>query len=359
MVSVQPIHLIQYLSLKRSKTPHNLKCLFYLSWEDALWDLLLKKRVKKCSTILVPNFYCVDVENNIISHGYKVNHYPVNKDFSVNSKLFKSKIKSVNPAIIVILHSVGITNNLLKNPEWIKELPPETIVIEDCAHRLVNPQNIKIIRKNYFIIDSLRKVVPLQGSRVFGLKEDLNFDTETNLKTLIYSSKVTALWLLMLIFWNLSQISYSTRLSLYFGVIAEKLMLLGYDVIGDSPRAASGSRFFAFLTDHLNYDKIYKVKDTQAKLYEKNLTPAVQSKNLYNGDSRKELRHYPVILPIKSAGKILNYLRSRGLIVRFELDDSPWSQKQKVIYLPLGLHINEKKQLNICNLVNKSFKNIS
>lgn len=353
MVSVQPVFLAKYLTFRKTRVPRHLKYLFYLSWEDALWDLLAKKNVKKGSFILLPDFYCSDVEKNIKMHGYKVAHYPVKRNFLVNPKLFISKVKTTNPAVVVILHSVGITNNLLKNRDWMKVVPSKTIIIEDCAHRLVNPKDVKIWRKNYFVIDSLRKVIPIQGSRLFGKAHDIDFKAPENLRTLLYTTKVTVTWFLMQISWNLAQILRSRR----FAFIAEKWMLAGYDIIGDSLSPGSGGKIFSFLVNYVDYDKVGRIKAHQVRFYDRNLSPIIRQKIPHEKKELGLLRHFPIIIPLKIADKILLELRKEGLMVRFELNDSGWSKKQKVIYLPLGLHINERKQMEICNLVINSFKN--
>ena len=47
MISMKPIFLWKYLKLKKNTLPDNIRRLFYLSWEDALWDILEKKNIKK------------------------------------------------------------------------------------------------------------------------------------------------------------------------------------------------------------------------------------------------------------------------------------------------------------------------
>jgi len=82
---------------------------------------------------------------------------------------------------------------LIDGKLWLKNVKPETILIEDSVHQLVNPEEIKFIKKNHFIIDSLRKVIPLQGSNLFGNIKDIDFSESQIFQSFRYSLKVTYL----------------------------------------------------------------------------------------------------------------------------------------------------------------------
>lgn len=335
MLSPQPIQPVKYLGLKRNKVPASLKRLFYLSFEDALWDILEKKRVPAGSVILLPDFYCTDVEVNIKNHGYKVAHYKMNSDLSADFSDFENKLKSKNPAVVIILHPDGITSNLMQKRNWMKGIPDETILIEDCVHRIIDPQKIEIYRKNHFLINSLRKVVPLPGSSLYGRKEDLLFSSPPLRQSLFYSLKVHFLWSLMLIFWSSGQFDF-----------AEKLMLKGYDIIGDSFEPAKGFFIFERLEVYLDIGKIKKIKTGQVKVYEENLNLPV----IFPVADRGQLRGYPIILRNEISDGFLKNIRSKGLKLRFELEDCEWSQKQKIIYLPLGPYITNSELTKVAQI---------
>lgn len=341
MISVQPIKLVSYIGLKRNKTPKVLRRLFYLSWEDALWDLLDKKRIPKKSYILLPDFWCEDVVINIKNHGYRVIYYSVSKDLIVSENKFLEKINKYSPQVIVVFHPIGIKSNLLKDRRWIDTLPDGVLLIEDSVHRIVNPNNIKIFRKNHFVIDSLRKVVPLQGSNIYGRVEDLDYSSPHLFQSFSYSLKVHAFWFLMIVLWNLG-----------LNNLAEKYMKRGYDLIGDSKIPASGLFIFKFLFEFINYDKIYKIKRKQIEIYNKYLKSDARFEKI----DWSEMRGYPIIHHNEIADRVLKYLRSQNLTVRFELSDSLWSQAQKIIYLPLGPYLRDVEIKDIATLVLKSFE---
>lgn len=343
MISPQPISLVKYLGKKRSITPPHIKRLFYLSFEDAFWDILSKKHVAKNSRILIPNFYCKDVETNIKAHGYKISHYSINCNLKVNILEFKKKILDVKPSVVIIFHPVGITSNLILNRNWIKQLDPNVILIEDCVHKTLDPKGIHIYKKNHFLINSLRKVVPLQGTSLYGRIKDLDFDSPPYYQSLFYSLKVNILWCIMVLFWKTGKL-----------IDAEKFMLKGYDLIGDKILPAKGSILFKHLENFIDYAKIKKIKIKQSKIYQNNLgqikSPPISTFDFGN------LRGWPIILPINKADRILKRIRDQKLLLRFELNDCDWSKNQKIIYLPLGPYLKSKDIRKISTIVKNAWQ---
>jgi hypothetical protein len=321
-----------------------IKRLFYLSWEDALWDLLIHKKVPKNSTVLTPEFFCVDVENNIRKHGYKVANYPVNGDLTVNQKIFLKCVHKYKPAVVVILHANGITNNLIVNPVWLNKLSIDTILIEDCVHRIIDPSKIRLLRKNHFMIDSLRKVLPLQGSNIWGSGDDLNYPLPPIWQSYKYGLTVTLLWAEMSFYWLLSLLNHR------FGFKAEKTMEKGYDLIGDSLLPARGWIIFRFLFDHIDQAWIRQIKRSQIMIYEKLL--GKNFKTPYLATDRNEIRGWPLIFDdFHLANIILLNLRSAGNVVYFSLEGCKWTNKHKLLCLPLGPQVRSRDIIDICQII--------
>jgi len=340
MISTQPIFSIKYFQFRKNRIPKDIKCLFYLSWEDSLWDILNKKNIKKGSMVLVPDFYCGDVEANIIKHGYRIAHYKINSNLNADLNSFVYSISKYIPEVIIIFHPVGIKSNLLDRPNWLIKITGNSILIEDAVHRALDAKDFSIIKKNHFIVDSLRKVVPIQGSRVYGRGKDLNFNVPGIFQSFNYSLKVNFLWFLMTLAWTLN-----------FQKIAEKLMIKGYSLIGDSVLPARGSTLARFFSERLNITAIQNIKRRQVNYYEDNLKNIIYKKLKISDKDKKHLRGHPLILPIGRANKILKCLRNNGFLIRFELNDSAWSKKQKVIYLPLGVCMSNKQQIKVCRII--------
>jgi hypothetical protein len=344
MVSPQPILSYKYFQYKKNKLPKGIKCLFYLSWEDALWDLLLKKNIKKNSNILVPSFYCDDVEGNIKSHGYKVVYYITNSNLTTDKKSFQIAIKKYKPSVVIVFNPAGIKNNLFENTKWLSKITNKSVLIEDSVHRIIKPTEIKIIKRNHFVIDSLRKVVPLQGARIFGRSEDLNYKEPPIYQSAFYALGVNVLWLLMQVFLTLGMYK-----------LAEKMMIIDYKLIGNSKLAARGLILNRFLSERLNISKIERSKVNQTDYYEKELNKILPIRLKIPLKDKKHLRGFPIILPIAKSQNILDYLRNKGLLLRFELNNSTWAKKQNIIFLPLGIHMTEKQQDQVCDLVKNAF----
>jgi hypothetical protein len=137
-------------------------------------------------------------------------------------------------------------------------------------------------------------------------------------------------------------------------ILAEKIMLVGYELIGDSKLSAKGSFLGSFLSNRISIRNIENIKKVQVGYYEKKLRRYLPIKLSILDEDKKHIRGYPVILSNSNSLDILNYLRNEGLLVRFELNGSRWSDKQKIIYLPLGLQMTVKQQDEVCHLVKEA-----
>lgn len=346
-----PHQLWKYLTFKNTlQLPAYLSVRYYLSWEDALWHLI-EVRGLKGKTIAVPEFYCGDVMQNMRDHGLHVITYTDSSTDPVKPSDARPKSTAYTfPAtdIIVIFHPVGIHNTLM---EHIEVLDPSVWVIEDCVHQIIDPSKVKIMRKRHLMIDSWRKVIPLQGSMLIGHDDDLPMSPPVT-RPWLYELQVITLWLLMQI------VALGG-----WGRGAQRVMKWGYDIIGDSPAPGCLPRIFSWIRSHVDYGKIQKLKSTQMQSYHHALDPLIERDphlftfahtpadwphmrafplGLYLGEVAEPDSlsfHEGVSRPSGrgcSADDILARLRASGLLVRFELNDCVWSERQKVVYLPLG-----------------------
>jgi hypothetical protein len=342
MIKIHPTKVWDFLSFRRLIVSRNLRRLFYVSWEDALWDLLLCFQIPKKSICLVPEFFCMDVVKNMEEHGLQPIFYPVDSQLQTDTHVFSSVLKQHQPKVVVILHAAGITNRLFSNNTWLRHLPKNTLLIEDCVHRLIDPQQINLLSPRHFVIDSLRKVAPLYGSNLYGDATTLrNFKQSTWWLTLPYQLQVFWWWLL-----------FQISLHLGWNSPAHRLMKKGYDLIGDSNRAAPGPWVFNFLSQYLDIVKVEKVKTHQVACYQELLKSCRTYSNLYQihfdqADAGK-LRGFPIGIVNKNPEQFLQKLQESQLAWKYELDDCPWSKRQKIIYLPLGPHLTTHNIETIC-----------
>lgn len=357
MLPIQPPFIPQFFDFKKKPKiqPKNFRS-FYISWEDALWHLLELHKIKKNSTVMIPSFFCWDVVENMRAHGLQEIVYPVDKNFQTDPKIFAKLLKKHQPNVIVIFHAVGITNQLFENKYlWLKTLPQNAILIEDCVHKIIDPKEITFITKNHILMDSLRKVIPVQGSQVFSQFSIPQTTSKDNILTFWYRTQIIFWWTMMQFFLTVVFYSKNKKIQKIGNQLAEKSMKIGYDIIGDHNLPGAGSPIMNYLSKFIATESIKAIKQEQVGLYETKLKNLQKNSNFfipkYAQADKKELRGFPLGIELSIAKQFLEYLRKNSILVRFELDDSIWSKKQKVVYLPLGPYVTEKDILFICNKI--------
>lgn len=361
MIPVQPTSIWKYLGKKKTSVREGVSHKFYLSWEDSLWDILRSYKIPENSTALVPSFFCMDVVNNMKTHGLRLVYYHLNNNLQGNEKEVINLIKLHKPELIIIFHAVGIKSKLINSEKFLRSLPSETILIEDAVHRLVNPQTVEIKRKNHFILTSLRKVVPLQGSVLFGKGEDIKKLKGAVTDDSSYIVKVIFYWLLMQSFLMIQKYFPVKPVKIFTGKIAEYFMLRGYDVIGDSYLPASCPDIFFRLYLHINFEKIENIKKNQVKFYREKLKIKAV-KNITKGVSFHEINEgllhaFPIILSKEYGDTFIDKIRNEGIFVRKELSECLWTGKYSITYLPLGPYLAKSDVNYIINTVNKVSNN--
>ena len=162
------------------------------------------------------------------------------------------------------------------------------------------------------------------------------------LQTAGYRIKVLAWWLVMQIWLLLAYWAKQKTFQRFANRQVEIAMQRGYDLIGDHRLPSSAPRFFRhLLSAQSRFDQ--QTNHQQAKLYHQLLEnlwtkPGIIKIPMKQADWQ-ELRGFLVGLEPTIAPQFLAKLRSSGILLRFELNDSPWSKEQKIVYLPMGLHI--------------------
>jgi hypothetical protein len=342
MVNYYQPYLWPFLRTKQYVIPQGISRHHYHSWEDALWELLQQKKIPKGATLLVPNFHCMDVLNNIENHGYLWKMYPLDQNFQIDQSIFLDIIKEHTPAVLVIFHACGISSSLIEKPEWLKLIPPHTLIIEDCVQSVIDPQKIQLLNDNHFLIDSLRKVLPLPGSFIYGTSAGLNY-TQSHRLASSYQLSSTLLFLLFRSLFVLSQLINSAQLSNF----AHHTILKAHDdIIGDSLLPQAGLPFVEKIHRHLNFSKLEKKKREQVEEYNRQFEEIYtkHSKFFYKIEVKKsdfeKLHVYPVGLYGKPNNDFIKHLQKNNLSVWYKFPDCPWSQDKAVLFLPLGFHIN-------------------
>lgn len=341
---IQPTGWQHYLKWSTYQVPARLRRYFFLSWEDALWELQRYFQLPAGSRILVPSFFCGDVIQNMHAHGFQVESYPLDRQWQITQTEFRSCIRRTHPTIIVFFHPVGSTSPLLTHPEqWLDLVGPETILLEDAVHRVVEPNRLRLLSPRHVVIDSLRKTTPLAGANLF-THSSLQLPFTPWWQTWQYQLAVLSWWWLFQLCLQLQTWFSFAAWSNWWNHAAEKAMLTGYDLIGDSQRPARSGGLLARLARHVDHQKIEAAKERQVAIYEAALAPIWQSAPVFRfplaSSEAPLLRGYPLGLELETAAAIVQQLRQAGVVVRCELNDSQWSSQQKVVYLPLGPHLS-------------------
>lgn len=343
MINYYQPSLEPFLGRKKNVIPKGIRRYYYLSFEDAFWHLLAKKHIPKRSLFLFPNFYCMDVLKNVRRHGYSYALYPVDASFQTDEITLLKAIKKTSPSVVVIFHACGITNALMKKKKWMNSLPKKTLVIEDCVHRLVNPSEIKIVIKNHFIIDSLRKVSPLPGSFLYGKEADVDFNPPRR-KTTIYSLSSRFFYTL---FRRILELGFKVKSRRLVSYAHTMILKMHDDIIGNNFSAHPGLSKNETKHSFIDFEKIKKLKKEQVQSYEYNFYPVMSNNKIFKRVQISEsdyssLHVYPLEFLCKSKKKLISYLHNNNIVVWDKFPDSPWSKKQSVLFFPLGFHMNEK-----------------
>jgi hypothetical protein len=344
MINYYQPRLWPYLKLKSNQQPVGLKSVYYHSFEDGLWDLLQNKfSGRKKLTILVPDFYCSNVLDNIKLHGHDYVYYPLDTNFQISASLFSRYLWLNKPDVVIIFNACGISSRLFKDLSWLNDLPEKTIILEDNVHRLVNPADIKLLNNRHTIMDSLRKVTPLPGSRIFGHSAFFNFPPSQSsffssyfLKSSIYYSAFRLAFTAGMAFNSSKLVSWSHN----------RLLKIHDEIIGDSFLPQIGLNFYRPLINRLDYVKVGKLKSRQAQLYIKYLRPVLAKSDFFQVNIPESdfgnLHVYPLGLNRPADILLEKYLLNANIPVWFKFTDSPWSAARSVLFLPLGFHIKDK-----------------
>lgn len=346
MINYYQPFLLPFLHCTPYSLPKKLKRYYYYSWEDGLWDLLNKKNIPKHSIILIPNFYCIDVVNNIQSHGYSPIFYPLDQHFQIDEQQFIDILQKEKPAVILIFHACGITSNLLKETGWMKSIEPKTIIIEDCVHRLVDPEDIQLLHPNHVVMDSLRKDSPLPGSFMYASKEFLTFPQGGKIFSW-YLISSSLLYLYFRFILSLSAVFYLPKLTAYAHT---RILKAHDDIIGDSLEPHRGLFWIPWIHRFIDFKKVKQLKKRQVELY----IQAFPHSHIPTVDYQ-HLHVFPLVmdLPSEQCQPLEQYLHGKGIIVWCKFPDSPWSKNKSVLFLPLGFHIKDQDIHFICKEIQR------
>ncbi|HKY74466.1 MAG TPA: hypothetical protein VJ246_04100 [Patescibacteria group bacterium] len=314
---------------------------YYGSFEDGLWDLLQNKEVPVNAVILIPSFYCMDVAENMRSHGYIPTFYDLDKHFQVSAKNLLRSISRHKPAVVVLFHACGISLRILQNKQVVQSIAKKALVIEDGVHRLIKPSTVRLLHDNHFLMDSLRKVSPLPGSFLYGTTRGLSYQ-QTSRVVGCYSFMG---WFLYLLFRLTFEIGHHFRSATTLSFAHERILKAHDNLIGNHILGHKGLPLVSSLQKYVHFSSIEQKKHRQVLLYEKELYATTLRDSIYRisiqQSDYKKLHVFPVGL-IRASTKLLKQLQKIGVVAWYKFDDCPWSKKRNVLFLPLGFHVKNE-----------------
>ncbi len=352
-----------FLRLKRYTLPEGLQQYYFFSFEDGLWELLRQRQIPVGSVIFIPDFYCIDVVENIEQHGYRVVFYPLDEHFQIEAKDFSQLICQHHPRVVVIFHACGITSQLVADDSWPTGMSDEIIVIEDNVQRLTDPEQLTITRKNHLVMDSLRKVSPLQGSMMYGHKSGFDvagqiWQPHKGLAEFGYVIAATAWYTLFRMTLGMAMKFELVGLTKF----AHEVILKKHDdLVGDSTRGYLGWSGAKWVHSHFNFARVAESKTQQVIQYQAELDVLLTSSHAKSyfysihipATDFGKLHVFPVGLRRPLSSSALNWLHQHGAVVWSKFPDAPWSRSRGVLFLPLGFHVSNADIVRMMNLLHQ------
>ena len=328
---------------------YEIDTLSYLSFEDALWDFL-RHKITPGSTLLFPDFFCVDVWENCKNHGYLVETYPVNERFEASIRFLEERISQYSPSVVFIFHPFGIDQT--PTLEYLASYYPGYI-IEDCVHCILELNKLIFLSDKHIIIDSIRKLTPLPGSYIYAKKGTLDYTPQIQTVDTLRDKQ------LALNFWNEFQILLDTR-DFSKAMLAYELLNSGDNLIGDSSLSITLNTNLELSRNDLNLPLIQAVRVEQVRLYEDYLADILTDTRFvlprpYCELDILNLAFYPIILISDYAFLLKEYLLQNEIQTFVEFSDCPWAINKNVLCLPLGPHVQSYAIPLICRHVQNWF----
>jgi hypothetical protein len=274
-------YILQPLSIKGCLLSNRKIDNFFLSFSNSFLCILNHHEiVDKKETILAPNFYCIN-QLNFIGKYLNIIFYKINDDFSVNKKHYFEQIEKHNPKIIL---------NSEEKKRLIDLCEKGTIVIEDCAQKILSDSESIPVHKNYYYIDSIRKHCSLLGSHM--INPDFNRNREDADSISWYKVKCEIMYFIYKILTFFIYIFPSKELF----IISEKFLKSFNINLSNVPRKP-------VLGSHLSF-YLYGLIDSE-KIEKHNKSIILEFKKYF--DNLNDIRFKTLPQDILSSSDLLNY----------------------------------------------------
>lgn len=347
-LTLLPPPIWRFLGSKNTFPAHR----FFLSFEDALWSIVSSLDLNG-KTVLYPSFFCMDVVNRLDMRGAICIPYKVTRDLLPDTESLFKEMAQYSPSIVILYHPLGLRLAESLISEVIDRGKREAIVIEDCADLFISTDEIELKSDNHVIIDSLRKVTPIQGARVF-------CSNKFNLKgsNISHYSLLALLYYLTYRLLHLVGVALNSRkiLDLCWSVFNKHS-----DLIGASSSPNLGFLWDKYLANYVASDLIRKSKSEVCSIYVEEvnkrvaLTPFCIRLPEVSFDS---LRFFPLVFQKGVGDKISSLLERQLIFVDTHFNDSPHCEQLDYLLLPLWHTMTKDDVAFILDRVEEAVKQV-
>lgn len=332
---------------------------FFLSFGDSLLSLLNHYNISgQTEYALLPEFYCPDT-TKFISRYLKVIFYKINQDFSVNKESYFSQIKNHQPRVIINYSFTGFSLTAEEVGKLKGLINDSTIIIEDCAHRVLDCRNLSFINQNHFYLDSIRKNSPLLGSHLVSQNKNLDLKAK---QINFYKIKCQALQCLKGFFDFLAYIFKSQKFYFISGTIFE----WQDKIIGNYNQPTLGSYSSFYLYNLLDLEKIKNNRKRLALLYAKYLGE-IENQIFKILPKEKldflELNYFPLLVEPKIKEDLISFLAKKNIFIESLWDYADFKNCQseinnylynRLLILPISTLVKENDIIYLAKEI-KSF----
>jgi hypothetical protein len=324
----------------------------FISFEDALWAFLDASPLAS-RTILVPDFFCTDVTSRLSERGYTIIWYALNPDLTFHEASFLAAAQG--PIGAVFLYYPMGARATTPPPSWFRShLGNQTLIIEDAADCLLEPGQVQLIDEAHIVIDSLRKILPLQGARLF---HRLNTHIAKSSRMSLYHLKTHVLHFAYHLLHSVTELlPLSSLLHAKWHIF-----VMHSDLIGTEPQGAVALTSSLFLYNRCNITLWKQRRAALMHRYYERVAPALHDTGyqlIAAGHNEASEVRFPILMGKKgSLTALADALEQARIYVDIHFDDSPRAREADYLLLPLSPCMREADidtiAAAIMNLLNK------
>jgi hypothetical protein len=337
---------------------------FFLSFSDAfVYILNHHKFLNKGEKILVPNFYCIK-QLDFMSKYLDLVFYKINDDFSVDKKNYFKQIEKHNPKVIINYSFTGLDFSSEEKEKITDVCNKGTVIIEDCAQRILSDSELNIIHENYYYVDSIRKHCSLLGSHI--INPFLKINKKLN-RVSWYKLKCEILYFFYKIIIFLIYIFPSKDLF----IKSERFFKLFNENIGNiSNKPSLGSKLSFHLYNFIDFEIIKKHNKkiiNKFKQYFDNINNTdfkTLPKEILNNSEL--INYFPVFVKKEIQEDLVDFLTQSNIFVwhLWDIEQTPYSSElnsnlyDSFLVFPIHWLIKEKDVDYICSEIDKFIKGL-